>query len=123
MIEVYILSNVVEQGLQTRAVVFDMKGQFDIHQTIGLTALKQFILDNHDVRDEEVNGPTNCYSPWDETPATLSDYLSEKTTSQRIGTRRAQISLIRDPMRNVKTPFCLRLKGPADVYASAVLRW
>ena len=24
-------------------------------------------------------------------------------------------------MCNVKTPFCLRLKGPAEVYASAVL--
>ena len=64
MMEAYILSNVVEQGLQTRAVVFDMKGQSDVHQTTGLTALKQFIWDNHDVRDEEVNGPLSCYSPW-----------------------------------------------------------
>ena len=27
MIEAYTLSDVVEQGLQTRAIVFDMKGQ------------------------------------------------------------------------------------------------
>ena len=60
----YILCNVVEQRLQTRAVVFDMTRQFDIHQTIGLTALKQVIWDNLDVRDEEVNGPMNCYPPW-----------------------------------------------------------
>ena len=25
-----------------------------------------------------------------------------------------------DVMTNVRTPFCLRLKGPAEVYASAV---
>ena len=42
MMEVYILSNVVEQGLRTGDVVFDMKGQFDIHHTISLTVLKHF---------------------------------------------------------------------------------
>ena len=71
MFEAYILSNIVEQGLQTRAVVFD--------------ALKQFTWDNRDVRDEEVNGPMTCCSPWVDTPGTLSDYPSKKKTSQRIG--------------------------------------
>ena len=73
MIEAYILSDVVEQGLQTGAVVSDMKGQLNIHQTIGLPALKQFTWDNHDARDEEVNEPMNCYSRWVDTHATLSD--------------------------------------------------
>ena len=50
--------------MQTRAVVvFDMKGQLNIHQTIGLPAL----------RDEGVNGPMNCYFRWVDTLATLSD--------------------------------------------------
>ena len=85
MIEAYILSNVVEQELQTWAVVFDMKRQFNVHQTIDLPTLKQFIWDNHDVRDEELNGLMNCYSLWVDTPATLSDYLSKKMTSQQTG--------------------------------------
>ena len=75
------LSGVVEQGLQTRAVVYE-KGQLNIHQTIGLPALEQFTWDNHDVRDEEVNGLTNCYARWVDTPATLSDNPSKKMTSQ-----------------------------------------
>ena len=44
MVEAYILSNVVEQGLRTEAVVFDMKGQLIVHRTIDLSALKQLIL-------------------------------------------------------------------------------
>ena len=81
MIEAYIQSNVVEQELQTGAVVFDMKGQLNIHQTIGLPALKQFIWDDHDVHDEKVNGPMNFYSRWLDTPATLSDSLSKNMNS------------------------------------------
>ena len=84
-IEAYILSHVVAQELQTRAVVFDMKGQFDIHQTIGLTAVKQFIWDNHDDCDEEVGGLKSCDSRWVDTLATLSDYRSKNMISQRIG--------------------------------------
>ena len=75
MVKAYMLSNVVEQGSGTGAVVFDMKGQLNIHQTIDLPALKQFIWDNHDDRDEEVNGLMNCRRV--DTPATLSDYLSK----------------------------------------------
>ena len=67
MIEVYCLSNVVEQELRTWAVVFDMTGRLKIHHTSGLPTLKQFSWDNHDVRDEGVNGPMNCYSRWVDT--------------------------------------------------------
>ena len=62
MVEAYILSNVFEQGLRTGAVVFDMKGQLNIHQTIDLPALKQLIWDNHDDCDEEVDGSKSYYS-------------------------------------------------------------
>ena len=51
MVEAHMLSNVVEQGLRTGAVVFDTKGQFNIHQTIDLSAMKQLTWDNHDDRD------------------------------------------------------------------------
>ena len=44
MVEAYMLSNVVDQGLRTRAVFFDMKGQLNICQTIDLSALKQLFL-------------------------------------------------------------------------------
>ena len=37
-----------------------------------------------------------------------------------IGLRNGQ-SVQPDVMTNVQTPFCLRLKGPAEVYASAVV--
>ena len=74
MNEAYMLSDVVEQGLRTRAVVFDMKGQLNIHQTIGLPALTQFSWDNYDVRELLSLGL-----------ATTSEYLSKKRTSQRIG--------------------------------------
>ena len=78
MIEAYILYNVVDQGLRTRAVVFEMRGQLIIHQTIDLPALKQFIWDNRDDCDEEADGLKNCYSCWVDTPVTLSDYLPKK---------------------------------------------
>ena len=102
MIEAYKLSNVVEQELQTRAVVFDMKGQPNIHQTIGLLALKKFIWDNQDVRDDGVCGPMNCYSRWFDTLATLSDYRSKKMISQRIGN--ASSTNIFDTSPNEKNP-------------------
>ena len=60
MIEAYKLSKVVEQELQTGATIFDIRGQLNIHQTIGLPVLKQFIRDNQDVCDEGINGPVNC---------------------------------------------------------------
>ena len=85
MIEACKLSNVVEQELQTGAVVLDKQGQLNIHQTIGVSVLKQFTWENHDVRDEGVNGPMNCHSGWVDTFATLSDYLSKKMISQRMG--------------------------------------
>ena len=50
------MSNVAEQELQIGAVVFDMQGQLNIHQTIGLPVLKHFLLDNHDVRDKKSIG-------------------------------------------------------------------
>ena len=78
------LSNVVEQGLRTGAVVFDTKGQLNIHQTIDLSALKQLIWDNHDDCDEEVGGLKSYSSRWADTSATLSDCLSKTTTSCRL---------------------------------------
>ena len=81
MVETYVLSN-VEQGLRTRSVVFDMKGQLNVHQSIDLPALKQFIWDNH---DEEADGLMSCYFRWVDMLATLSDYLSKKMTSRRPG--------------------------------------
>ena len=41
MAEIYMLSNVVEQGLQTGAVVFDVKGQPNVHPMHDLSDLKQ----------------------------------------------------------------------------------
>ena len=84
MVEAYILSNVVEQGSRTGAIVFDMKGQLNIHQTIALSALKQFIWDNHDDCDEEVVGSKSSYSRWIDTSAMLSDCLSKTMTSCRL---------------------------------------
>ena len=43
----------------------------------------------------------NCYSRLFDTPATLSDYLSKKISSGQ-ATRRAQVSLMRDPMRRTR---------------------
>ena len=77
MIEACILSNVVDQGLRTRAVVCDMKGQLNIHQTNDLPAFKQFNWDNHNCRDEEADGVMSCYFRWVDTSATLSDKLSK----------------------------------------------
>ena len=85
MIEDHVLSNVVEQGLRTWAVFFDMKGQRNIHQTIDLPALVQFIWNIRGGRDEEADGSMICYIRWSDTSATLSDHPSKKITSQRLG--------------------------------------
>ena len=84
MVEAYMLSNVFEQGLRTGAVVFDMKGQLNVHETIDLSALKQLIWDNHDDCVEEVDGSKSCCSRWVDTYATLPDWLSKTTTSCRL---------------------------------------
>ena len=45
----------------------------------------------------------NCYSRWLDTPVTLSDYLSKKMISPTDRQpRRAQKSLMRDPMRRTR---------------------
>ena len=84
MVDAYILSNFVEQGLRTGAVVLDMRGQLNVHQTIDLSALKQIIWDNHDDCDEEVDGTKSCYCRWGDTSATLPDCLSMTMTSCRL---------------------------------------
>ena len=84
MVDAYILSNFVEQGLRTGAVVLDMRGQLNVHQTIDLSALKQIIWDNHDDCDEEVDGTKSCYCLRGDTSATLPDCFSMTMTSCRL---------------------------------------
>ena len=86
-----------------------MKGQPNIHQTIGLLALKKFIWDNQDVRDDGVCGPMNCYSRWVNTPGTLSDYLWKKMISQRMGDTSS--TNIFDTRPNEKDPLSKEKKG------------
>ena len=103
-----LLSRDCELGL----VSFDVKGQLNIHQTIDLPALKQFIWDNHDVRDEEVDGLMNCSSRWVDTPATLSDYVSKKMTSQRLGNTSS--TNIFDTRPNEKNPSSKQTKESGE---------
>ena len=84
MVEAYILSNTVEQGLRTRGVVFDIKGQLNSHQTIDLSALKQLIWDNHDDCCEVVDVLKSYYSRRVDTSTTLSDCLSKTMTDCRL---------------------------------------
>ena len=84
MVEAYALSNAVDHRSRTRAVVADTKGQVNIHQTSDMSALKQLIWDNHDDRDEEVDGSKSYYSRWVDTSATLSYCLSKTMTSCRL---------------------------------------
>ena len=84
MFDAYILSNVVQQRLRTRAVVADMKGQLTIHQTIGLSALKQLTWDNHDDCDEEVDGPKSYYCRWVDTSVTSTDIFDTRPTEKSL---------------------------------------
>ena len=52
-------------------------------------------------RDEEADESMSCYFCWVDTPSTLSDYQSKKTSNDQ-ATHRAQISSIRDPMRRTR---------------------
>ena len=90
MAEAYALSNAVEHGLRTQAIIVDMRGQFNIRQWEEMASAAVGHVWFTDCESlfahliSEVGGSKGNYPRWINTSAMLSDCLAKTMASGRL---------------------------------------